>query len=163
CSRTPCAPAKCRSSTTSPPTAASPSTPCAPRATAAAWWSRSSRARAPSPSKTKSSARPRPTKTCSAPRSCSSRAAAVPPPLIARLDDDGKFFVAVHVLDEGEPVSSPPIPVDDTIMGLCLSERTPVQRVRPPSGHGDVSIDPFTGTPVQLLPYEEDLFEQGVG
>ncbi|HEY4222058.1 MAG TPA: ATP-binding protein, partial [Myxococcota bacterium] len=87
--------------------------------------------------------------------------------LIARLDVaglDGGFFVPLHVLDEGEPVtSSPPIPVDDTIMGLALSERTPVQRVRPPSGSGDVSIDPFTGKPVQLLPYEAALFSQGVG
>ncbi len=83
--------------------------------------------------------------------------------LIARLDEAKRFFVPLHVLDEGEPVSAPPILVEDTIMGLCLSERTPVQRVRPPSGVGDVSIDPFTGKPVRLLPYEEVLFEQGVG
>jgi PAS domain S-box-containing protein len=83
--------------------------------------------------------------------------------LIAQLDETGKSFVPMHVLDEGEPVSSPPIPVEDTIMGLSLSERTPVQRVRPPHGKGEKSIDPFTGKPVVLLPYEEALFQQGVG
>lgn len=86
--------------------------------------------------------------------------------LIARLDETRRTFVPVHVLDEGEPVRSAPIPWDDTIMGLCLEERTPVQRVRPhPLGaaHDDVSIDPFTNKPVKLLPYEEELFSQGVG
>jgi PAS domain S-box-containing protein len=83
--------------------------------------------------------------------------------LIARLDEDASSFVPLHVLDDGEPVSSPPIPYDDTIMGLCLEERTPVQRVRPHGNESDVSIDPFTGKPVHLLPYEEELFHQGIG
>jgi signal transduction histidine kinase len=81
--------------------------------------------------------------------------------LIARVDHDNKSFVPVHVLDEGEPASAPPIPFEETIMSLCLKERTPVQRVRP-SG-GATSVDPFNGEPVRLLPYEEDLFDQGVG
>jgi PAS domain S-box-containing protein len=87
--------------------------------------------------------------------------------LIARLDEEKRTFVPVHVLDEGEPVWSPPIPYDDTIMALALEERTPVQRIRPhllhPGAGADVSIDPFTGKPVKLLPYEEDLFAQGIG
>ena len=108
--------------------------------------------------------------------------------LIARIDDEGKWFLPMHVLDEGEPVTSPPIASVDTIMGLSLVERTPVQRVRPaPNGSADdaspthaaaiapssattttgkttgTSIDPFTGRPVRVLPYEAELFKQGVG
>lgn len=81
--------------------------------------------------------------------------------LIARVDEAAKSFVPLHVLDEGEPASSPPIPFADTIMGLSIMEETPVQRVRPHGGHR--SIDPFTGKPVRLLPYEETLFSQGIG
>lgn len=87
--------------------------------------------------------------------------------LIARLDPKwqgaGPFFLPVHVLDDGEPVlATLPIAIDDTIMGLCLDERRPVQRVRPKDG-GDVSIDPLDGRSVRLRSYEQDLFRQGVG
>ena len=84
--------------------------------------------------------------------------------MIAKLADDARFFIPVHVLDGGEPVNvTVPIPVDDTIMGLCLTERSPVQRIRPSSETGARSIDPGTGGPVDLLPYENELFRQGVG
>jgi PAS domain S-box-containing protein len=81
--------------------------------------------------------------------------------LIARVDEPSKSFVPLHVLDEGEPVGAEPVPFAETIMGLAIRERTPVQRVRP-AGDGR-SIDPFTNRPVSLLPYEEELFAQGIG
>ena len=81
--------------------------------------------------------------------------------LIARIDEEAQTFVPLHVLDDGEPASSPPIPFAHTIMGLSIREKTPVQRVRP---HGAKrSIDPFTGKPVRLLPYEEERFSHGIG
>jgi PAS domain S-box-containing protein len=84
--------------------------------------------------------------------------------MIAKLDDSGRFFLPVHVLDGGEPVQATvPIPVADTIMGLCLVERSPVQRIRPGAEAGARSIDPGTSQPVDLLPYEQELFRQGVG
>jgi PAS domain S-box-containing protein len=95
--------------------------------------------------------------------------------LIARLEGTGSdddpdrdptergWFVPVHVLDDGEPVASPvPIPYDNTVMGLSLDEKRPVQRVRPRESDGQ-SVDPLTGAFVKLRPYEEDLFRQGVG
>jgi PAS domain S-box-containing protein len=82
--------------------------------------------------------------------------------MITRLDESGRSFVPVHVLDDGEPSASPPIPYDETIMGLALDERTPVQRVRP-RGADAPSVDPFTGQDVKLLPYEDDLFAEGIG
>lgn len=81
--------------------------------------------------------------------------------LIARVDEASSSFVPLHVLDEGEPVDAQPIPFDQTIMGLAIRERTPVQRVRPHGGGR--SIDPLTNRPVNLLPYEEELFAQGIG
>ena len=83
--------------------------------------------------------------------------------LIARLDDDGHFFAPIHVLDDGEPQPAlVPISADDTIMGLCLAERRPVQRVRPKDG-STMSVDPLDGRLVRVLPYESELFRQGVG
>jgi signal transduction histidine kinase/ActR/RegA family two-component response regulator len=83
--------------------------------------------------------------------------------MIARYDAERATFVPLHVLDEGELTTSPAIPADETIMGLAVLERTPVQRVRP-KGPGELtSIDPFTNKPVALLAYEADLFAEGIG
>jgi PAS domain S-box-containing protein len=83
--------------------------------------------------------------------------------LIARLDDDAQFFLPMHVLDDGEPQPAfVPIAAEDTIMGLCLVERRPVQRVRPKEG-SVMSVDPLDGRLVRVLPYESELFRQGVG
>ncbi|MDP2344544.1 MAG: response regulator [Deltaproteobacteria bacterium] len=83
--------------------------------------------------------------------------------LIARLDDEAQFFVPMHVLDDGEPQPAlVPISAEDTIMGLCLVERRPVQRVRPKEG-SVMSVDPLDGRLVRVLPYERELFRQGVG
>ncbi len=82
--------------------------------------------------------------------------------LIARLDD-GQFFVPMHVLDDGEPQPALlPVPVEDTIMGLCVAERRPVQRIRPKDSNA-MSADPLDGGLVRVLPYERELFRQGVG
>jgi PAS domain S-box-containing protein len=81
--------------------------------------------------------------------------------LIARVDEDAQVFVPLYALDGGQPATASPIPFEDTIMGLCIREKKPVQRVRPVGGHR--SIDPFTGAPVRLLSYEEGLFSKGIG
>ena len=79
------------------------------------------------------------------------------------LDRSAAFLVPVFVLDDGEPQRvTLPVAAVDTIMGLCLDERRPVQRVRP-AAQGELSIDPLDGRPVEVLPYEADLFRQGVG
>ena len=83
--------------------------------------------------------------------------------LIARLDEAGRFFVPVHLLDDGEPQPAPlAIPAEETIMGLCLAEGRAVQRVRPREG-GTMSVDPLDGRLVRVLPYESELFRHGVG
>src|SRR5690606_14166218 len=82
--------------------------------------------------------------------------------LIATLDREAGFFVPMHVLDDGEPVPAPvPNRIEDTIMGLALTERRPVQRVRSRDDE-NTSIDPFHGRAVELTPYERGLFRQGV-
>ncbi len=82
--------------------------------------------------------------------------------VIARLSSDGASLVPVHVLDEGRPLRGMGVvPCEDTIMGLCLSERRPVQRLRAPDGSSS-SADPLDGRPVRLLPFEAASFGAGM-
>ena len=82
--------------------------------------------------------------------------------VIARLSADGAGLQPVHILDDGQPLhASGPVPIDDSIMGLCLSERRPVQRLRALDG-SSTSADPLDGRPVRLLPFEARSFDSGM-
>lgn len=84
--------------------------------------------------------------------------------MVARVAGEAGTLVPAYVLDDGEPVQAAPIRIADSIMGLALTEGTPVQRVRPlASGDPHWSVDPLDGRPVRLLPYEEEMFALGVG
>ena len=82
--------------------------------------------------------------------------------LIARLSADGAALQPVHVLDDGEPVrAGAAIACGDSIMGLCLSERRPVQRLRAFDATA-TCVDPLHGRTVRALPFEERLFADGM-
>jgi PAS domain S-box-containing protein len=82
--------------------------------------------------------------------------------LIARLDADGKHLAPVHELDDGQPVrAGAAVACDESIMGLCLSERRPVQRLRAAQS-ASLAIDPLTGRTVAALPFESKLFDDGM-
>jgi PAS domain S-box-containing protein len=83
--------------------------------------------------------------------------------LIARLAPDGRTLQPVHILDDGEPIAAAAhIACSDTIMGLSLRERRPVQRLRP-QGSETTAPDPLDGRPVSLLPYEASLLDHRMG
>jgi PAS domain S-box-containing protein len=83
--------------------------------------------------------------------------------MIARLSPQGEQLEPVHVLDDGVPNHDRrTIPRDSSIMGLCLRERRPVQRLR---GIDDPSTspDPLDGRMISVLPFEARFFATGVG
>ncbi|MBM4283547.1 MAG: response regulator, partial [Deltaproteobacteria bacterium] len=83
--------------------------------------------------------------------------------VIARLTNDGQALLPVHVLDNGVPVREvETIPLAESIMGLCLRERRPVQRRRG-TDDGGTTPDPLDGRPVAVLPFEARHFAAGLG
>jgi PAS domain S-box-containing protein len=72
----------------------------------------------------------------------------------------GPVMLPTYVLDDGEPQrGGPPISARDSIIGLSLLERKPMQRTRPMPG--ELEFEASLGVPVDN--YDDEMFRTGVG